>query len=136
MKEFNIDLVIDKTFNVFAETREEAKELAIQKARQLLGNYNSLCIDFVNEVDADDSDELIINYDDMFEFDDDCEFDNEYDVYLYDKNDYLLRCYTIEADDEIGARMAAQDFFADEFPNKQCVKFIVVLRGMEDNDDE
>lgn len=47
MREFSVDLVIDKTFNVFAETEQEAKELAIQKAREMLGSYNSLSIDFV-----------------------------------------------------------------------------------------
>ena len=49
MKEFNIDLVIDKTFHVFADTEQEAKEEAIKNARQLLGNYNSLVIDNIEE---------------------------------------------------------------------------------------
>ena len=49
MREFSVDLVIDKTFNVFAETGEEAKELAIQRARMMLDSYNSLEIDYVYE---------------------------------------------------------------------------------------
>lgn len=35
MREFGIDLVIDKTFNVFAETVEEAKELAVNECGTL-----------------------------------------------------------------------------------------------------
>ena len=136
MKEFNIDLVIDKTFNVFAETREEAKELAIQKAHQLLGSYNSLCIDFVNEVDADDCCKVDYDCDDVFEFDDDCEFDNEYNVYMCDDNDNLIWCYAIEADDEVGAKMAAKDFFKGDFPNKQWSKIIVELVEWSEDEDE
>jgi hypothetical protein len=60
MKEFNIDLVIDKTFNVRAETLQEAKELAIQKAHQLMGSYNSLTIDFVEEVENDGEEKSIM----------------------------------------------------------------------------
>ena len=61
MKEYNIDLVIDKTFNVFADSLEEAKEKAIMNARQLMDSYNSLTIDHIEVVEE-------------------LEWDDEYDV--------------------------------------------------------
>lgn len=101
MREFNIDLVIDKTFNVFAETVEEAKELAIQRARQLMGTYNSLSIDFVEEIE-----------------DEDLEFENEYEVLCFNPDGILIHNYSIEADHTLGAATAAEEFFADDFPNE------------------
>ena len=103
MKEFNIDLVIDKTFNVFAETVEEAKELAIQRARQLTNSYNGLTIDWVEEVK------------------DDCEFKHEYDVYCFNPYGILIHTYSIEADCPLGAATAAEEFFADDFPDEKLV---------------
>ena len=99
MKEFNIDLVIDKTFNIRAETLEEAKELAIQKARQLMGSYNSLCIDFVDGIENDD-----------------CEFENEYEVLCFNTDGILVHEYSIEADHTLGAATAADEFFGDDYP--------------------
>ena len=101
MKEFNIDLVIDKTFNVRAETLEEAKELAIQKTRQLMGSYNSLTIDFVEEVENDD-----------------CEFEYEYAVMCFNTDGRLIHNYAIEADHTLGAAIATEEFFKDDFPNE------------------
>ena len=101
MKEFNIDLVIDKTFNVRAETLEEAKEIAIQRARQMMGSYNSLVIDQVDEV-----------------VDDDCEFAYEYAVMCFNPDGRLIHNYAIEADHTLGAATAAEEFFKDDFPNE------------------
>lgn len=111
MKEFNIDLIIDKTFNVRAETVEEAKELAIQKARQLMGSYNSLTIDFVEEVENDD-----------------CEFENEYEVMCFNDDDILIHEYSIEADHTFGAATAAEDFFRNDYP-AETLKTIRVIIG-------
>lgn len=110
MKEFNIDLVIDKTFNIRAETLEEAKELAIQKARQLMGSYNSLCIDFVDEVENDD-----------------CEFENEYEVLCFNTDGILVHEYSIEADHTLGAATAAKEFFGDDYPNETLSTIRVIV---------
>lgn len=111
MKEFNIDLVIDKTFNVRAETLEEAKELAIQKARQLMGSYNSLCIDFVDEVLEDE----------------DVEFENEYEVLCFNTDGILVYEYSIEADHPFGAATAAEEFFNDDYPNETLSTVRVIV---------
>lgn len=115
MREFNIDLVIDKTFNVFAETVEEAKELAIKKARQLMGTYNSLSIDFVEEIE-----------------DEDLEFENEYDVYCFNPDGILIHNYAMEADNTLGAAIAAEEFFADDFPDERLATVRVFPVGAED----
>ena len=118
MKEFNIDLVIDKTFNVRAETLEEAKELAIQKARQLMGSYNSLTIDFVEEVENDD-----------------CEFANEYEVMCFNADGILIHEYSIEADHTLGAATAAEEFFRDDYPDEILKTIRVIISdAFEDYD--
>ena len=114
MKEFNIDLVIDKTFNVFAETVEEAKELAIQKARLMMDSYNGLTIDWVEEVK------------------DDCEFENEYDVLCFNPDGILINEYLMEADNTLGAATAAEEFFADDFPNETLAIVRVFPVGADD----
>ena len=116
MKEFNIDLVIDKTFNVRAETLEEAKELAIQKACQLIGTYNGLTIDFVEEVE-----------------DDDCEFENEYEAYCYDEKGICVHCYAIEADHWDGAKETAINFYKDDFPDRPLLRVAIVCGREEYN---
>ena len=113
MREFNIDLVIDKTFNVFAETVEEAKELAIQKARQLMSSYKSLTIDFVEEVKNDDY-----------------EFENEYEVMCFNDEGVLVHEYSIEADHTLGAATAAEEFFRDDYP-AEILETIRVIIGDE-----
>ena len=110
MKEFNIDLVIDKTFNVFAETPQEAKELAIQKARQLMGTYNNLTIDFVEEVKNDD-----------------CEFENEYEVLCFNTDGILVHEYSIEADHTLGAATAAEEFFKGDYPDEILETIRVII---------
>ena len=117
MKEFNIDLVIDKTFNVFAENLEEAKELAIQKARQLMGTYNSLTIDFVDEIDENE----------------DLEFENEYEAYCYDEKGVCVHCYAIEADHFDGARDATREFYMSDFPNRPLLRISLVCGKEEYN---
>ena len=110
MKEFNIDLVIDKTFNVFADSVEEAKEKAILKARQLLGTYNSLSIDFVEEVE-----------------DEDLDFENEYEVLCFNTDGILVHAYSIEADHTLGAATAAEEFCRDDYPNEVLSTIRVII---------
>jgi hypothetical protein len=110
MKEFNIDLVIDKTFNVFANSVEEAKEKAILKARQLLGTYNCLNIDQVEEVEDEDLD---------------CE--NEYEVLCFNTDGILVHKYFIEADHLFGAATAAEEFFKDDYPNEVLSTIRVII---------
>jgi hypothetical protein len=110
MKEYNIDLVINKTFNVRAESLQEAKELAIQKARQLMSSYNSLTIDFVEEVEND--------Y---------CEFENEYEVMCFNTDGILVHEYLIEADHTPGAATAAKEFFRSDYPDETLETIRVIV---------
>ena len=112
MREFSVDLVIDRTFNVFAETVEEAKEKAIRKAKEMLGSYNSLSIDFVYFNDEDE----------------DTEFENEYQVLCFDPTGKCVYEYLIEADHSFGAAQAAEEFFKDDCPD-ECLAVIRVLVG-------
>ena len=113
MKEYNIDLVIDKTFNVFADSLEEAKEKAIMNARQLMDSYNSLTIDHIEVVEELD-------------------WDNEYDVRIITAkgNEYN---YGIEADDDYSAEMVAREFFADDYPD-EMIQTIEVHIVEEENE--
>ena len=127
MREFNIDLVIDKTFNVFAETVEEAKELAIQRARQLMGTYNNLIIDEVeeiSEVEAWDAEDFM---------EEDIEFENEYEVYCYDTKGACVHCYVIEADHLDGARNAAREFYYSDFEDRPLLRMAIIIGGEEYN---
>lgn len=112
MKEFNIDLVIDKTFNVFAETVEEAKEKAIREARELLGSYNSLSIDFVYFNNEEDED---------------CDFENEYEVMCFNTEGLLVHEYSIEADHTLGAATAAEEFFRNDYPAETLETIRVII---------
>lgn len=116
MKEYNIDLVIDKTFNVRAESLQEAKELAIEKARSLMDTYNSLTIDFVDEVIEEDP-----------------EFADEFEAYCYDDKGRCVHCYAIEADHFDGARSAARDFYKSDFPNRPLLRIAIVKNNEEYN---
>ena len=109
MKEFNIDLIINKTFNVFAETVEEAKEKAIREAREMLYSYNSLSIDFV------------------YFNNEDCEFENEYEVMCFNTEGILVHEYSIEADHTLGAATAAEEFFRSDYPAEilETIRIIV-----------
>ena len=109
MKEFSVDLVIDKTFNVFAETEQEAKELAIQRARMMMDSYNSLEIDDVYET-----------FKGQIGIDEDVEFENEYKVLCFDKDGMLIAEYeAIEADNTLGAATATEDFFYEDYPDSK-----------------
>lgn len=108
MKEFSVDLVIDKTFNVFAETIEEAKELAIQRACMMMDSYNSLEIDCVYET-----------FNGQIDIDEDVKFENEYDVLCFNPDGILIHEYSIEADHTFGAALAAEEFFKNDFPNEK-----------------
>lgn len=55
MKEFLVDLIIDKTVAVQAKSIEEAKELAIAEICKSI-KYSSLSIEDVIEVDEDGED--------------------------------------------------------------------------------
>lgn len=116
MKEFSVDLVIDKTFNVFAETAEEAKELAIQKARAMMETYNSLEIDNVYET-----------FNKQINIDEDLDFENEYEVLCFNTEGLLVHEYSIEADHTLGAVTAAVEFFRDDYPAEilETVRVIV-----------
>lgn len=114
MKEYNIDLIINKTFNVHAESLQEAKELAIQKARFLMDSYNSLTIDFVEEVTEED-----------------LEFADEFEAYCYDDKGVCVHCYGIEADHFDGARSAARDFYKSDFPNRPLLRIAIVKNNEE-----
>ena len=111
MREFNVDLIIDKTFNVLAETPDEAKELAIQKARAILDSYNSLEIDYVYEM-----------------FDEDLDFENEYEVMCFNEHGRVIYTYSIEADHTLGAATAAEEFFKADFPDEK-LSVVRVLDG-------
>ena len=119
MKEFNIDLVIDKTFNVFAKTVEEAKELAIKRACLLLDSYNSLCIDQVEEVGKVD-------------FSDDAEFANTYNVLCFDRGGMLIDEYELEADNTLGAAIAAEGFFYEDHPDDKLYSVRVLIGAQYD----
>lgn len=110
MREFNIDLVIDKTFNVFADSIEEAKEKAILEARQLLGTYNCLDIDLVEEIG-----------------DEDLDFENEYEVLCFNTDGILVHKYSIEADHTLGAATAAEEFFRDDYPAETLETIRVII---------
>ena len=114
MREFSVDLVIDKTFNVFAETEQEAKELAIQRARLMMDSYNSLEIDDVYETFKAD-------------IDNDCEFENEYEVMCFNTDGILVHEYSIEADHTLGAATAAEEFFKDDFPAETLETIRVIV---------
>lgn len=106
MKEYAVDLIIDRTFHVFAESREAAKVEAIAAARAILGSYNSLYVDQIESMDDEEEPN-------------ECDFENEYNAYCYDINDKMVYCYGIEADDEAGAYMAAKEFFTDDYPDRE-----------------
>lgn len=130
MKEFSVDLVIDKTFNVFAETEQEAKELAIQKARQALGSYNSLEIDDVYETF---NGQIDIDEVDTWENEEELEFEKEYEAYCYDEKGICVHCYVVEADHWDGARDAARDFYMSDFPNRPLLRISLVCDKEEYN---
>ena len=128
MREFSVDLVIDRTFNVFAETVEEAKEKAIRKAKEMLGSYNSLSIDFVYFNDGDEDLEFKNENEDV-------EFENEYEVLCFDPTGKCVYEYLIEADNSFGAAQAAEEFFNDDCPNETLATIRVLVGDQYDEYD-
>lgn len=112
---YNINLSINKTFEVAADSPEEAKEKAIEAARQLLDSYNSLEINRVEEVEEELS------------------WDNEYDVKII-TTEGEIHHYGIEADGAHIAEEVAREFFADDYPN-ETIK-ILEVKLEEENDYE
>ena len=53
MKEYYVDLTLNKEYKIMANSPEEAKERAIQMAREAI-NYYFLTIDNVTEVGKDE----------------------------------------------------------------------------------
>ena len=53
MKEYYVDLTLNKEYKIMANSPEEAKERAIQMAREAI-NYYFLTIDNVKEVGEDE----------------------------------------------------------------------------------
>ena len=107
---YEVEVTSRTVYVVEADSYEEARELAIQKARQLMGSYNSLCIDFVDEVENDD-----------------CEFENEYEVLCFNTDGILVHEYSIEADHILGAATAAKEFFGDDYPNETLSTIRVIV---------
>jgi hypothetical protein len=112
MREFNIDVVIKKTFNVNAKNYEEAKDVVSQKVRQDLGIYDSLYFDRAVEVIPEDED---------------VEFENEYEVLCFNTDGILVHEYSIEADHTLGAATAAEEFFRDDYPNETLSTVRVII---------
>ena len=105
MKEFNIDVTINMSFNIQAKSYEEAKDMVGQKIRQNLGAYDSL---YFNRVE-------------------DCEFENEYEVMCFNADGILVHEYSIEADHTLGAATAAEEFFKDDFPAETLETIRVIV---------
>ena len=112
MREFNIDVVIRKTFNVNAKNYEEAKDVVSRKVRQGIGIYDSLCFDRAIEVIPEDED---------------VEFENEYEVLCFNTDGILVHEYSIEADHPLGAATAAEEFFRDDYPAETLETIRVIV---------
>ena len=110
MKEYLVDLVIDKTFSVWASSPEQAKERAIARAKRMLESYNSLCIDQIEEIDEEDT-----------------EFANDYKVCCYNIHGKCVEEYDIEADYPFGAAQAALDFCKGDYPFEAITKISVMI---------
>lgn len=103
MKEYNVELTVNKTFTVPANSIEEAKEKAIKLTRSTLGNYNSLTIEDVTE-EPEDLEPL--------------SWENEYDVTIITESGRFIY-YGIEADNIEDANMVSKEFFADDYPDEK-----------------
>lgn len=112
MREFNIDVVIRKTFNVNAKNYEEAKDVVSRKVRQGIGIYDSLYFDRAIEVISEDED---------------VEFENEYEVLCFNTDGILVHEYSIEADHTLGAATAAEEFFRDDCPDEKLSTIRVIV---------
>lgn len=109
MKEYLVDLVIDKTFSVWAASPQQAKERAIARAKNLYESYNALSIDGIEEVEED------------------TDFANEYKVCCYNIHGKCVEEYDIEADYSFGAAQAALDFCKGDYPFEAITKISVMI---------
>ena len=98
MKSFyNIGIMIDKTFEVYAESAEEAKEIALHRASNLSDSYNSLTVDLVEKVDDD--------------------YNKEYDTICFGKEGYFGVDYKIKAHTAYEAACLVEDKFKADYPD-------------------
>lgn len=114
MKEYNVELTVNKTFTVNANSIEEAKEKAIKVTRSTLGYYNTLTIEDVTE-----------------EIEEDLDWDYEYDVKITTVTGNVYHC-SIEADDVDSAEMVAREFFADDHPDEMIETIEIQLEAEEE----
>ena len=110
MREFNIDVTINMSFNIHAKNHEEAKDIVGQKIRQGVGAYDSLYFNRAEEV---------LDYD--------VEFENEYEVMCFNTDGILVHEYSIEADHTLGAATAAEEFFKDDYPAETLETIRVIV---------
>ena len=109
MKSFyNIDIIIDKTFEVYAESAEEAKEIALRRASNLSDSYNSLTVDFVGKVDDN--------------------YDNEYETICFSEGGCFGVNYKVKAHTAYEAACLVEDMFKAEHPDTE-LETIRVLDG-------
>ena len=109
MKSFyNVDIVIDKTFEIYAESAEEAKEIALRRAAKLSDSYNSLTVDFVGKV-VDD-------------------YDNEYETICFSEGGCFGTNYKVKAYTTYEAACIAEDMFKAEHPDA-ALETVRVLDG-------
>lgn len=113
MREFNIDVTINMSFNIHAKNYEEAKDIVGRKIRQGVGAYDSLYFNRAEEV---------VDYDT-----EDCEFENEYEVLCFNTDGILVHEYSIEADHTLGAATAAEEFFRDDYPAETLETIRVIV---------
>lgn len=103
MKEYNVELTVNKTFTVPANSVEEAKEKAIELTRSTLGYYNSLTIEDVTE-EPEDLEPL--------------SWENEYDVTITTKSGRFIY-YSIKTDNIEDANAVSKKFFADDYSDEK-----------------
>lgn len=98
MKSFyNVDIVIDKTFEVYAESAEEAKEIALRRATNLSDSHNSLTVNFVGKVDDN--------------------YDNEYEAICFSEDGCFGVDYKIKAHTTYEAACLVEDKFKADYPD-------------------
>lgn len=109
MKSFyNIDIIIDKTFEVYAESAEEAKEIALHRASNLSDSYNSLTVDYVEQVDDD--------------------YDNEYETICFGEGGCFGVDYKVKAHTTYEAACLVEDMFKADYPDT-TLESVRVLDG-------
>lgn len=59
--------------------------------------------------------------------DEDLDFENEYEVLCFNTDGILVHEYAIEADHTLGAAIAAEEFFKDDYPNEVLSTIRVII---------